>query len=309
MNIPSLVRATNLWIIEHMMRFSKLYQDGKFHFSLEIFPPKTRAGVDKLFHELNLLKSIHPAYVSVTYGAMGSTRDLTKDLALQIYQELKMNIAFHFTCVGSGKNEIRDYVTDLHAKGIKLVVALRGDKPTPDYVPPPDGFHHANELVSYLHKLDDFSIAVAGYPEKHIEAGSLESDLENLKRKVDAGAEIIITQLFFDNSDYYSWLEKVYKKGITIPVIAGIMPILNLNQIQRITKMCGAKLPQSLIHKLEKVKDDEFAMKEVGIEHATLQCLDLIQNKSKGIHFYCLNQSHSVLRIVENCDQINLISR
>lgn len=292
------------------MKFSTLYNDGKFHFSLEVFPPKTSLGVEKLFCELNLLQSIQPAYVSVTYGAMGSTRDLTKDLALRIYQELKMNIAFHFTCIGSSKNEIRDYVTDLHAKGIKLVVALRGDKPSPDYKPPEDGFFHANELVRYLHELADFSIAVAGYPEKHVEAKNLESDLENLKRKVDAGAEIIITQLFFDNTDFYHWLEKVRKAGITIPVIAGIMPLLNLNQIQRITKMCGAKLPDSLISKLEKFKNDELAMKGVGIEHATKQCLDLIQNKMAGIHFYCLNQSHSVLKIVKNCqNQVSLISR
>lgn len=283
------------------MEFSNLYSNNKFHFSLEIFPPKTTSGVDKLFAELNLLKAIKPAYVSVTYGAMGSTRNLTKDLALEIHHKLKMNIAFHFTCIGSGKNEIRDYVTDLHRQGINLVVALRGDKPGVDYQPPIDGFLHANELVSYLHDLDDFSIAVAGYPEKHIEAVSMESDLENLKRKVDAGADIIITQLFFENSNYYRWLEKVHKMGITIPVIAGIMPILNLNQIQRITKMCGAQLPNSLISKLEKVKEDELAMKEVGIEHATLQCLDIMANKTAGIHFYCLNQSHSVLKIVENC--------
>lgn len=283
------------------MEFSNLYSNNKFYFSLEIFPPKTKMGVDKLFTELNLLNSIQPAYVSVTYGAMGSTRDLSKDLALEIHKKLKMNIAFHFTCIGSGKSEIRDYVTDLHSHGIKLVVALRGDKPGDDYRPPMDGFLHANELVDYLHNLDDFSIAVAGYPEKHIEAISMESDIENLKRKVNAGADIIITQLFFDNADYYRWLEKVRKIGITVPIIAGIMPILNLNQIQRITKMCGAKLPNSLISKLEKVKEDERAMKEVGIEHATAQCLDLISNKASGIHFYCLNQSYSVLKIVENC--------
>lgn len=283
------------------MRFSNLYSDNQFYFSLEVFPPKTKPGLDKLFAELDLLKSINPAYVSVTYGAMGSTRSLTKDLALEIHQKLKMNIAFHFTCIGSGRNEIRDYVTDLHAQGIKLVVALRGDKPGNDYEPPRDGFLHANELVSYLNNLDDFSIAVAGYPEKHIEAISMESDLENLKRKVDAGADIIITQLFFENSNYYRWLEKVRQIGITVPVIAGIMPILNLNQIQRITKICGATLPNSLLSKLGQAKDDEPTMKKVGIEHATAQCLDLMANESSGIHFYCLNQSYSVLKIVENC--------
>lgn len=288
------------------MKFSEIYGDNQFHFSLEIFPPKTQDGVTRLIEELNQLKQIHPAYVSVTYGAMGTTRDLTKDLSLQIHQELNLNIAFHFTCIGSSKEEMRNYVTGLREKGIHLIVALRGDKPKDiqNYQPPLEGFRYANELISFLHEINGFSIAAAGYPEKHIEAPNIKTDLENLKRKVDAGASVIITQLFFNNQLFYDWVNQVRKIGIQIPIIAGIMPILNLKQIQRITKICGASLPIKLFNNLERSSHDEKAMRQVGIDHATEQCRDLIQNRVSGIHFYCLNKSYSVLKIVDSCSDL-----
>lgn len=282
------------------MKFPDFYKNGRPALSIEIFPPKTEKGVAALFEELQILKTISPAFVSVTYGAMGSTRDLTKDLALRIHRELKIKTAFHFTCVGSGRIEMKDYVTSLAREGVDLVVALRGDKPA-DFKPAEDGFHFASELVAYLKTLHPFSMAVAGYPEKHVEAESFASDLANLQRKVRAGADIVITQLFFDNAVYYDYVAKVRELGLDAPIVPGILPIQSLKQIQRITGLCGVKLPSALLAELESCGDDEDAMREVGVSYAIQQCRDLLQNGAPGIHFYSLNKSHSVLKIVEAC--------
>lgn len=288
------------------LRFSEIYADKSFHYSIEVYPPKTEKGVENLLKELEELKAISPAYVSVTYGAMGTTRALTKDLAIRIHDQLKINTAFHFTCIGSGRKEIKKYVNSLRERGIELIVALRGDYPrdNPSYRPPADGFRYANELVDYLKSINDFSIAVAGYPETHVEAPSPEADLENLKRKVDAGADVIITQLFFDNRDFYNWVKKVRKLGITVPIIAGIMPILKLSQIQKITGLCGARIPKDLVKKLKACGEDEDAMRDVGVRYAIEQCRDLIKNNVAGIHFYCLNKAYSVLRVVKACQDL-----
>lgn len=282
------------------MNFTDLYSKG-FQYSLEVFPPKTGRGIEILIAHLKDLENINPAYVSVTYGAMGSTRDLTKELAFKLYDEIKAYTAFHFTCVGSSRADIKEYVDALFQKGINLVLALRGDWPNEQVLEHPlqDGFSYANELMSYLKELQNFSIAVAGYPEKHPEACSMEEDIDHLKRKVDTGAEVILTQLFFDNQFYFDWLEKVRKAGITIPVVPGIMPIIKLSQVQRITNMCGAMIPQALLEQLEKCGDDEESMRDIGVEHAIKQCQDLKNNKVPGIHFYCLNKSYSVLKIVD----------
>lgn len=288
------------------MSFSDIYQKGPFRFSVEVFPPKTEKGLSNLLQELQKLKAIDPAYISVTYGAMGSTRDLTKDLATQVFEQTRVPTAFHFTCVGGTREEIKSYVTAMHKQGLNLVVALRGDPPQneTEFQPPKDGFAYANELVEYLKSIDDFSIAVAGYPEKHVQAPDLETDIQNLKRKIDAGASVIITQLFYDNQDFYAWSKRVREVGIHVPIIAGIMPIASLKQIQRITQMCGAKLPTDLLSQLEACDDDADKMRQVGIEHATKQCRDLIQNGVQGIHFYCLNKAESTLKIVEACQDL-----
>lgn len=285
-------------------KFSDFYRQGRFRFSLEIFPPKTDSGVVSLFAELQRLNAVDPAFVSVTYGAMGSTRGLTRDLVLKIRDEIALTTAFHFTCVGFGHQEIRKYVTDLAKQGINLVVALRGDIPQKmhgHFTPPADGFRYASELVGYLRGLDGFSIAVAGYPEKHIEATSFEADLENLKRKVDAGADIILTQLFFNNDHYYSYLERVRKLDIHCPVVPGILPIQNLRQVKKIAALCGASLPKKLFQDLEKFHNDSQAMMQIGLEHATRQCRDLITFGVPGIHFYSLNKADAVLGIVGAC--------
>lgn len=285
------------------MTFSEIYSSNSFPISIEIFPPKTAQGVLKLFEEINQLKQINPAFISVTYGAMGSTRDLTQDLAIQIHDTLKVTTAFHFTCIGTSKKEVDAYVEYLRLRGINLIVALRGDldqkNPTPI---PVDGFQHANELVAHLNRHGQFSVAVAGYPERHPEASSLAVDIDHLKRKVDAGAEVIITQLFFDNAFFYRWMEKVRAAGITIPVVAGIMPVQKLSQIKRITEICGATLTQKLHDQLVRCGDDEVAMQTIGMNHAAEQCRDLMKaGIAAGIHFYSLNRAEAVLQVWRAC--------
>lgn len=281
-----------------MIHFLDFYRSDKPVFSLEVFPPKTDKGLESLLQEIEKLRSINPAFISVTYGAMGSTQNTTKDLVQTINNHLQIPTAFHFTCVGSRREEISRYVLDLAGQGVNLVVALRGDNPQNGHGFDGD-FKYANELVTYLKSLHPFSVAVAGYPEKHIEAASFAEDIQNLKRKVDSGADIILTQLFFDNEDYYKWLEQIRRAGIDVPVIPGIMPIAKLNQIKKITSMCGAKLPAALLAQLEACQNDDAAMEAVGLEHAVKQCQDLIKNNALGIHFYCLNRADVILKIVE----------
>lgn len=283
------------------VRFTDFYKKGKPALSVEIFPPKTEKGVNNLFSELEKLKQIKPEFVSVTYGAGGSTRNLTSDLALQVRENLNIKTAFHFTCVGSGREEMKEYVTALAKQDMNLIVALRGDKPqnVEEFVPPADGFRYANELVAYLKSLHPFSMAVAGYPEGHVEAPSLEEDLKNLKKKVDAGADVIITQLFYDNHLFYNYVEKVRAMGIEIPIVAGVLPIQSLPQIERFLGLCGSTLPDELRKKLEECGEDHAAQREIGVQQAIDQCRDLIKNGVDGIHFYCLNKSYSVLKIYE----------
>ncbi len=285
-----------------MIHFQDFYKKDKIRYSFEIFPPKEPTGIDPLFQALRELSIFDPAFVSVTYGAGGSTRQWTRDLALRIHRELKQTTAFHFTCVGSSKKQIHDYVTRLKEEGLNLVVALRGDPPQgiKNFVPSPDGFQYASELVAYLKEINGFSMAVAGYPEGHIEAKNKEEDLMHLKEKVSAGADIIITQLFFDNKDFFNFVNRARAIGIQAPIIPGIMPILSLKQIEKITSLCGAKIPWHLHEELKKNQENTEAMKEIGVQHALRQCRELVKNKVPGIHFYILNRSASTLSILES---------
>ena len=285
------------------MKFSDLYKNGQFRYSVELFPPKSPEGVDALIQEVKRLCGIQPAYFSVTYGAMGSTRDLTKNIVLRLKKETKVPIASHFTCIASNRDQIKRYIEEILSQGVDLIVALRGDIPgnLKNYVPSADGFSHANELVTFLKThYPQLSIAVAGYPEKHLEAASSEEDLKNLQRKVEAGADVIITQLFFDNEDFFNFVQRVRERGIKVPILPGILPVQNLKQVEKFTQMCGAKFPKPLQQRLINCQNDANQMKAVGVEHATSQCRELIAKQVTGIHFYSLNKADSVLKIVAN---------
>ena len=270
-------------------------------FSFEFFPPKDREGFDTLFTTIEQLEPCKPSYVSVTYGAGGSTRTKTIDLVGKIKNEIGLESMAHLTCVGSDKEELRSVLDILQDRGIQNVLALRGDPPQGQdkFVKPENGFAYANELVEFIRKNYDFCIGVAGYPEGHIECPDRNTDLENLKRKVDAGADFIVTQLFFDNYFYFNFVDRVRNLGIQVPIIPGIMPILNFKQTQRFTKMCGATIPSLLLGRLEAAQDDPETVRKIGIDHATIQCELLLLEGAPGIHFYTLNRSNATLKILE----------
>lgn len=272
------------------MRLSEIYSNTKPVISFEIFPPKTENGETTLIEELTILKQYNPAFISVTYGAGGSTREKTFELVMRIKNELNIQPMPHFTCVGSTRDDILEYIKNFEGNGIESILALRGDPPKGEekFTRPSCGFGYANELVEFIKANTDLSIGVAAYPECHQECCSLDVDIENLKRKVDAGAEAIITQLFYDNECFLSFREKITQKGIDLPIIPGILPITSNNQIEKIVAMSGCKLP------------DDFTA-EKGVEFAVKQCNELIKEGVKGIHFYTLNKSHAVKAVLDEC--------
>ena len=268
--------------------------------SFEFFPPKDQEGVDRLFQTVADLAPFAPAYVSVTYGAGGSTRQLTVDLVGRIQREVGIEAMAHLTCVGATQAELGGVLDQLQQKGVQNVIALRGDPPkgSTSFVTPEGGFGHASELAGFIKRRGSFCIAGACYPEKHPEAGSLDVDMANLKRKVDAGAEFLITQLFFDNADYFAFVERARRLGITVPIIAGIMPVTNVSQIKRFTAMCGARMPGQLMQELEPVAADADAVGEIGVQHAVAQCRELLEKGAPGVHFYTLNRSKATVEIL-----------
>ena len=270
-------------------------------FSFEFFPPKDEAGVDRLFETVARLKAFDPAYVSVTYGAGGSTRRLTVDLVRRIKREVGLEAMAHLTCVGATRHEIESVLEQLREGGIDNVLALRGDPPKGEasFVKSAEGFGYASELTEFIASKYDFCLAGACYPESHPESASLELDLRNIKRKVEAGVQVLVTQLFFDSADYFSFVARARAAGIEVPVIAGIMPITNVSQIKRFTAMCGASIPAPLLARLEAVGTDAAAVQAIGVEHATAQCRELIAGGAPGIHFYTLNRSPATVEVLE----------
>jgi methylenetetrahydrofolate reductase (NADPH) len=270
-------------------------------FSFEFFPPKDQAGVDLLFKTVQELRPYAPTYVSVTWGAGGSTRSLTVDLVRRIKKETGIEAMAHLTCVGATKEDIQAVLLQLKEAGVENVLPLRGDPPRGEtrFVKTPGGFGNAAELVTYIRSEHDFCLGGACYPEKHLEAPDAESDLRFLKAKVDAGVDFLVTNLFFDNRDYFSFVERARKIGIEHKIVAGIWPITNLAQIQRITGMCGASIPKELLARLDAVKSDPDAVRAVGVAHATAQCRELVDRGVPGIHFYTLNRSHATVEVLE----------
>ncbi|HZP60295.1 MAG TPA: methylenetetrahydrofolate reductase [NAD(P)H] [Opitutaceae bacterium] len=268
--------------------------------SLEFFPPKDDAGVEALRATAAALKRIAPDFVSVTYGAGGSTRERTAQVSALLKDELGFTVMPHLTCVGHSRGELHDIADRLHAAGFRNIMTLRGDPPkgATVFTPNADGLRYANELVALLKgRHTDFCLGVAGYPEKHPEAPGMEVDLANLKRKVDAGAAFVTTQLFFDNDCYYRFVEKCHAAGITVPIVPGIMPVLSLKQILRITTLCGAALPAKLVTRLEAAGDQPEIVEALGLEWALMQIRDLLGRGAPGYHLYILNRAKSALAL------------
>jgi methylenetetrahydrofolate reductase (NADPH) len=268
--------------------------------SLEFFPPKDEAGVAALRETALTLKRVAPDFVSVTYGAGGSTRERTAQVSRILREEIGFTVMPHLTCVGHSRFELNDIADQLHAGGYRNIMALRGDPPRGDttFRPAPDGLRHANELVALLKaRHPDLCLGVGGYPEKHPEAPSPEVDLDNLKRKVDAGACFVTTQLFFDNTLYYRFVERCRARGIGVPIVPGIMPVHSLKQIKRFTEMCGAHLPARLITRLEAAGDHPEVVETIGIDWALNQIRDLLAHGAPGYHLYILNRAKSGLAL------------
>jgi len=268
-------------------------------FSFEFFAPQTDQGVENLMERVRALRILNPAFVSVTYGAGGSSRGRTLDLAKRIKRELDIEVLAHITCADHTRDELRSIFHDLHAGGIENVLALRGDPPrgSDAFVAREGGFRYATDLIALVRDEFSFDIGAAGYPEKHPEALSAQSDLENLKRKVEAGGAFVTTQLFFDNPAYFRFVERCQKAGITVPIVPGIMPVLSLKQILRFTALCGATLPPKLISLLEAVADRPEAVEAVGIAWAHEQIRELLQAGAPGYHLYILNRAKSALAL------------
>ncbi len=281
------------------MRIDQLFGRGKPTVSFEFFPPKTDAGFAQLFETIDQLKVIAPSYVTVTYGAGGSTRAKTIELVERIQRELKVRSMAHLTCVGHTSVEIEQILTDLWNAGIRNVLALRGDPPAgqSQFVATEGGFANADALVAFVRSKRDFCIGVAGYPEGHPQCLNRTRDLEHLKHKVDAGANFVVTQLFFDNGEFYRFRDEARSIGINVPIVAGIMPILNVAQLKRFVSMCGAKIPHRLLKKLESVESNPDAVYKLGVEYAVNQCSDLLFNDAEGLHFYTLNKSRATVDI------------
>ncbi|RME41774.1 MAG: methylenetetrahydrofolate reductase [NAD(P)H] [Planctomycetota bacterium] len=284
------------------MRIRDALEHNRPTLSFEFFPPKDDIGFWDLYRTIASLKPLDPTYVSVTYGAGGSTRRKTIDLVVRIKRDVGIEGMAHLTCVEATQEEIGKISDELTARGVENILALRGDPPAGQerFTPTPGGFRYAAELVAFIrNRHPELCLGAACYPEGHPETPDLEKDLANLKRKVDAGVDFLITQLFFDNDCFYRFRERAVAAGITVPIVAGIMPILSVRQVKKFTQMCGASIPEDLLRRIEAVEDDAEAVRHLGMYHATRQCLDLLEQEAAGIHFYTLNRSTATRAIYQ----------
>ncbi len=287
--------------ISDLLRFAR--ERGEPIFSFEFFPPRTDDGVRALFDTVEALRPLGPAYVSVTYGAGGSTRQRTLELVKRLKRESEVEAMAHVTCVGASRDEVAALLDEIADAGIQNVLALRGDPPRGEttFVPHPEGFAHASELVAFIRSRPErwrFCVGAAAYPEGHVETRDLGQDLRNLKLKVDAGADFLVTQLFFDNAKYFGFVDRARASGIALPIVPGIMPFTNVEQVERFTAMCGASIPPPLRAAMEVRRDDPESARELGVAYASLQCADLLRRGAPGVHFYTLNRSTSTRAIL-----------
>jgi methylenetetrahydrofolate reductase (NADPH) len=282
------------------MRIDQALDDTRPAFSFEFFPPKTDEGMDNLWHALTDLREDEPTYVSVTYGAGGTTRDRTIDITKRIKRELGIEAMAHFTCVGATVDQLRSALDEMRDAGIENVLALRGDPPQgqTEWTATEGGLSYSTELAQLIGDNYDFAIGAACFPEVHPASPSLEQDLDVLKQKVDAGVTFVITQLFFDNEMYFAFVDKARAAGVEVPIIPGIMPVTNFAQVKRFTDMCGASIPPDFERELAARADDPDAVKDLGVAYATLQCSELLARGAPGIHFYTLNRSPATRSIL-----------
>ena len=285
------------------MRIDEIIQSsGEPVFSFEFFPPRTPEGEATLRETLTLLGDLAPSFVSVTYGAGGTTRDRTVEITKWIKQDLGIEAMAHLSCVGEAKERLSEILGELKDVGIENVLALRGDPPRgeTEWKPHPGGLHYSVELIEVIARDFDFCIGAACFPEVHPDAPNLQEDLKYARKKVEAGASFLITQLFFDNELYFDFVDEARAAGITVPIIPGIMPITSFKQIKTITGMCGASIPADLERALSERADDPEAVAELGVAYATLQCSDLLARGAPGIHFYTLNRSPATRAILSS---------
>lgn len=283
------------------MRISEIYQSGEPVYSFEFFPPRTDQGARNLMETVaDLKRKQHPHFVSVTYGAGGSTRDRTLDVVTRIQNELRITTMAHLTCGGSTMKALRENMRRLVTENVENVLALRGDPPagSTEFHAEEGGFDHATGLIDFLANNYDVDIGAACYPESHPESVDAETDLRWTRKKIDLGANFLITQIFFDNYYYFAFVEKARAAGITVPIVPGIMPITNTAQIERFTTMCGATIPEDLAARLMRAADDPAAVMAAGIEQAIEQCRDLLDGGAPGLHFYTLNKSDATRSVL-----------
>lgn len=288
------------------MKLRDIYARPGKTFSVEFYPPKDEAGVERLFAEVQEVKKLDPAFCSVTYGAGGSTQDTTLEIVRRMRHEAALEVMCHLTVVNQPKSNVHGVLEFLREHEIENLIALAGDPPAGtsegDWAAHPDGYHHSRELVEHAVAFEPgwFSIAVAGFPEVHPRAIDRDSDLRYLKQKVDAGADAVVTQLFFDNDDYYRYVEDLRALGVEVPIVPGMMPIQSPAQCRRMSTMCRSKIPARLEAMLERVEGDADAAVQLGIDYTSDQCQRLLEFGVPGFHFYTLNRAHSVQAIFDN---------
>ncbi|MGI8661545.1 MAG: methylenetetrahydrofolate reductase [NAD(P)H] [Thermoleophilaceae bacterium] len=282
------------------MRIDAILAEQRPVFSFEFFPPKTDRGYDNLRATLYSLRQDQPHFVSVTYGAMGTTRGRTVEVVKWIKEELGIEAMAHFTCVGATVDELRETVDEIESAGVENVLALRGDPPAgeTEWTATEGGLRYSTELIELLRSDRDLAVGAASFPEIHPDAESPESDLRFLRAKQDAGASFFITQLFFDNELYFDFVTRAREAGVTVPIVPGIMPVTNYGQIKRFTEMCGATIPETFEAELEARAGDTGALSELGVAYAALQCTDLLARGAPGVHFYTLNRSPATRAIL-----------
>jgi methylenetetrahydrofolate reductase (NADPH) len=285
------------------MNLSDAYTPGRFGLSFELFPPKTPESEAAMWRTVDDLMAFRPSLITCTYGAGGSTRGTTLDVLRGVRSRHDLPVASHLTCVGSTVDELRGYLREAAALGVSAIVALRGDPPKgqTEFRQAEGGLRYAADLVALIRsEFPEFTILVAGYPETHQEAVSPAADLENLKRKCAAGGDVIVTQLFYDNADFFRFRDRCAALGITTPIVPGVMPVTNYAQIRRIATLCKARLPDEFTRAFEAAGDDEAAQFEAGVAFAARQVEELIEAGVPGVHFYVLNKSPATVRVLDH---------